>query len=205
MKKYFLALMTSVGLLLSANAAQATVITFDGLAPVGRGYSVSGNSLDTQGYNFANDCNDFASCILHWGTTSPKNADPGGATYSHNYNNTITTLTKIGGGAFDLTSIDFGNVFDDDPYAQSMQIIGTYMAGGTVVSNITTDALSGLETFLFNWTALSQVTWTETSGRFLQLDNVVVNGGAPQLPEPAPLALLGLGLLGLGLVRRRKS
>jgi PEP-CTERM motif len=35
------------------------------------------------------------------------------------------------------------------------------------------------------------------------LDNVVLTVGATGIPEPGTLSLLGLGIIGLGLVRRR--
>jgi hypothetical protein len=37
------------------------------------------------------------------------------------------------------------------------------------------------------------------------IDDVSYGGGSTSVPEPAPLALLGLGLAGLGLYRRKKT
>jgi len=43
---------------------------------------------------------------------------------------------------------------------------------------------------------------TTGSGSFL-VDNVTI-GNAAEVPEPAPMALLGLGLIGLGIARKRR-
>jgi hypothetical protein len=51
----------------------------------------------------------------------------------------------------------------------------------------------------------SNHTGTDRADRALQYDNIVLNGTVMSVPEPGSLALLGLGLAGLGLrVRRRK-
>jgi len=185
-------------------AANAVIIDFEEIDNT-LGNVYSGTSLDSQGFNFSNSSSS-GSAILHWATGSQSNADQNGVTYSHNYSSSITTLTEVGGGAFDLTSIDFGNVYDSSPYSQSFLVTGYYQAGGSIQSAITSDALSGLQTFVFNWDTLSSVTWTETSGAWLQLDNVVLNSNdtAP-VPEPTSLALLGLGLAGFGFTRKKKK
>ena len=154
---------------LFAGVANALVIDFEEINNPNHVYS--GNSLDSQGFNFFNTAASPAYAILHWGKTSTYNADQDGVTYSHNFSNTVSTLTKIGGGIFDLTSIDFGDVYNHGS-AQNLLVTGYYQAGGSTQSAITTDALSGLETFTFGWAGLSSATWTETSGSYLQLDNV---------------------------------
>ena len=185
---------------LLASSANAVIIDFEEIDNTG-GNAFSGSSLDTQGFNLSNSAGS-AYAILHWGLGDSFNADVDGVTYSHNYGGSTSTLTQLGGGAFDLNSIDFGNVYNNRPYAQEFEVNGFYEAGGGISTTLTSDEFAGLETFTFNWEGLSSVTWTEISGTWLQLDNIVLNAS---VPEPSTLALFGLGLLGLSLSRKKKA
>ena len=195
-KKTLTASLVSFALL--CGTVQAAIIDFEEIDNSSQAFS--GSSLDSQGFNFSNT-GGGSGAILHWAQSSTFNADPGGVTYSHNYSSSLTTFTEIGGGLFDLSSIDFGDVYNTG-VSQTILVSGFFGGGGSSDLSFVTDTLAGLETFSMNWTGLTSVTWTETTGSFLQLDNVVVN---ESVPEPSVIALFGLGLLGLSFARRRKA
>jgi hypothetical protein len=200
-------LLSSLGaaLLLTAPAAKAAVVGFDELAH-NLPYQTSA-SVSSGGFDFAN--NGGSGSIIIWGKSNASNADPGGATLGHNHGFTTTTMTKSDGGSFSLTSIDFGDVYNQAYNIQKIQIVGTKADLSTVTHTVTTDALAGLETFLFaDFDDLIAVAWTTISGTangYLQVDNVVVDGVASSVPEPMSLSLFAGGLAALAVQRRRRK
>jgi hypothetical protein len=104
-------------------------------------------------------------------------------------------LTASSGGLFSLQSLDFG-LFDlqDTTPSPSLRIEGL-LADSSLLSQ--TLGLGALANFGFtNWTGLQEVRFSGTAN--FVLDNVST------VPEPASLALVALGIAGVGMSRRRR-
>jgi len=187
----------TAALVLSSSLASAVTIDFDHLSSNNNTFS---SSLSTNGFHFDNRQ------ILHWGSQSLYNADQGGATYSHNWENTTTTVTQIGGGSFTVNSLDIGNVYNNSPTVQSFNFWADLNGGGTISRTFTSDALPGLETVLLNFTDVTAFYFTETTGRFLQADNFVFNEQISAVPVPAAFWLFATALTGFcGFNARRRK
>ena len=200
---------TLVALLALTGAAQAqTTLDFNTLPNPSNGDNDQGVSITEDGFtltDLAPDPFGFASIASD------------GANISLNYtgsvalfNNTIggvTRLTQDNGNPFTLNSIDLANLFLQfvRPGGDSVDFTGDVQGGGIVTQSFTLAASNALQTFAFNasFTNLLSVSFTQ-DGLLNQFDNIVVNGGTP-VPEPGSMALLvGAGIGGVMLRRRKK-
>ncbi len=118
------------------------------------------------------------------------------------FNNTvggITQLSRVGGGSFDLFSIDLAELS-----GSSVANI-TFIRDGGYSQTFTLDGTAFTpETFLFDngFLNTNSVTWTQDSP-FHQFDNIQID--VATVPAPAAVWLLGSGLLGLIGMRRKPS
>jgi hypothetical protein len=184
--------------LAGAVGAQAqTTLTFDALTETyGDGNAVGPNMFTNQtilsytenGFvltlNTSNPVDYFLGAHIGDGTGTPQtfNWHDG----ADNEPGAYVTLTKLGGGTFDLTSFDFFAYNDFSVSATGYATLNYYGTGGTVNPG-----------FL----GVSSVTFYGSGSQ--ELDNITVNGG---VPEPASWAMMlgGFGLVG-GAMRRRRA
>jgi hypothetical protein len=78
-----------------------------------------------------------------------------------------------------------------------------YGGGPIKVSGDTVSGNEGSGVVQFTGT-FSSISWTDTYENYYGF-TVGANGGTDMLPEPTTLTLLGVGLAGLGVVRRRRK
>jgi len=182
--------------------ASATVITFDGLGTnTDKPVSVDGftfDYLDENGW-----------CICSTGASSAQISNGTDQILIRDTGDRDSTISmSVDSGLFSLQSflgadglLGIGQ--------RTIEVTGFLFGGGTVTESfITTADTQSLYSLSAAFTGLTAVNFHSfgDSGDGMALDNITVNSEINgEVPEPAPLALLGLGLLGLGFARKRRK
>lgn len=132
------------------------------------------------------------------------------------FNTSTITLSRPGGGAFDLLQFDGGESWLDMPHvwARQIQVVGQLEGGGTVSQlfrlDLQKDALQGLQQFTLGtgFRGLLSVSFfglgATGGGPEFSLDNLVVAPDAVAVAAPPSLWLAGAGLAALACARRRR-
>lgn len=183
--------------------ASALVIDFESIAT---GACVSaGTSFTTQGFTFSTGAFTFFSCD---GTRTDLASN--GTITVGSENPTVTTMTKSGGEAFSVQSIDLGELFTSETGSHQVRITGDLSGGGTVSATVDLDnindgsgGVADFQTFSLpsSFDNLQSLVLAGTlpleDPRFM-FDNIVVGAGElSPVPEPSTALLLGSALTGV--------
>ena len=214
MKKQTLGWLAAIGLLASGTS-QAVIVNFDGVPST----EVIQTTLTTEGFLFTSD---HFHTYGATGFINPDIAGNGGTHIGYEAGRGDPVLMqRVDGTSFSLLSLDVSEFYavlnPDRPNANLLEIRGNFGDGSSVSHQLLLDGVvdgpGGLVDFqhfvlpsLFtNVISLEFVglRWDGLVGG-VAMDNLEI-ADRVSVPEPTSLALFGIGLLGAGVLRRRRK
>jgi hypothetical protein len=172
----------------NASATVATVATFDDISA-----PQQFSQFTDAGLNFTS--NGASSYMYVWDGSAPNsNGTNNNIFASYFYSGGYETITRTGGGAFNLRSIDFAISFYDSNPTDTITINGTPL---TITQTLTTYALN------MNGVTSVNISGVASNSGYWLADNVTYTA-APETSTWA-MMLAGFGALGFAGYRRRRA
>lgn len=193
--KLLKAIISSACLVTSLNAS-SLVIDFEGTgdhAAIADGYmgldwnNGAGDMWTLDGTNYSDPTS---------GYTTLANALGGGMVGFNAYADNPVLIEAQGTDTFDLTSFWMTSAWDS---VMDITLSG-WLDGVQLYSTVFEVSRTEARNFTFDWLGIDSVRFDDRGAQFA-IDNIVLN--ETNVPEPTSLLLMGLGLLGLGISRRR--
>lgn len=187
--------------ILAVAPANAVVINFESLALNNNSINNAGSTYTESGFTVS-----YSGQIglQYYGT---QRSGYTGSTALVPFSSTaLTRLIKVGGGAFDLSSIDLAD-FNNGGTQLTASFTGTKADNSIVTQSFSTDTLPGVQTFNFpGFTNLTKVEWNNTGSFSTQFDNINVSATVPGTTAvPEPFTIIGTVIGGTAAVRMRKK
>lgn len=185
-----LAVVASVG-------AQAQLIDFENLPNSDPSFTLHGDNVISGGYQFSSMTHvGQGDAIASWGPSM--SLYTGSVAIFANYIDDTPLMTKVGGGAFNVTSIDLADVFLA-PGPWTLVLTGTRADTTTVTETVSVNGSTLSNYTLSNMTNIVSMKFDDGQDTSVQIDNISVSA----VPEPASMAVLSLGIA--AMIRRRRA
>ncbi|MFY9233836.1 MAG: PEP-CTERM sorting domain-containing protein [Fimbriimonadaceae bacterium] len=192
------------GVLAIGPAAFAThLVNFEDLNNNGTsGYTLYGPSVQSGGYQFDSVFPNGSGAELASWTADIGAPYTGSVALFANYNNDEVMMTQIGGGLFNVVSIDVADVFRSAGNSLTILLEGTHADNSTTTVQFNMTDSSNLMTYAVGLSAVKSVRIYDGNDssqglNWFQFDNIST------VPEPASMIALGVGAL--ALLRRRRA
>ncbi len=194
-----LTLLATMTALCAPIIASAQLVDFEDLNNNGTGgFTLYGDNVTSRGFKFTETVHPGdPQAIASWTSGFP-GFYTGTVAIFANYFDGSMTMTKVGGGAFDVLSIDMADVFLGGPN-QTVTFVGRRADNTQVTESVRLNPSNVLKTYSLSlMTNIVSMDFQDDPSNTFQFDNINI------VPEPATLIGAAVGLAAF-LSRKRKA